>query len=236
MLLELRIYRFASPAKLEAFEGFCSKAAVPALERAGVGPVGVFKLLAADNPDLKLQADPLDLYVLRPYESAEAVILAAKRLAADRTFQEQGAAFLAAPKADPAFVRYESSLLLAFAGMPHVETPAKGPSRLFQLRIYESHSEERARKKIEMFDEGGEIGIFRRCGMTPVFFGQALIGARLPNLHYMLGFEDRGAMDKAWAAFRADPAWTKLKDDPAYKDTVSNITNLVLRPSAASQI
>jgi hypothetical protein len=235
-LLELRVYHFASPAKLDAFEGFCSKAVVPAMKRAGVSPVGVFKLSKADNPDLKLEADPLDLYVLRPFATPEALVLVPRALAADATFQRDGAPFLAAPKSDPAFARYESSLLLAFTGMPHVTVPVKGPSRLFQLRIYESHSEERARKKIEMFNEGGEIAIFQRCGMTPVFFGQALIGARLPNLHYMLGFEDKESMDRGWAAFRADPGWTKLKDDPAYKDTVSNITNLVLRPSAASEI
>ena len=52
----------------------------------------------------------------------------------------------------------------------------------------------------------------------------------------MLGFEDEAAMKKGWDAFRADPEWDKLKKDPAYKDTVSQITNLVLRPAAGSQV
>jgi hypothetical protein len=87
-----------------------------------------------------------------------------------------------------------------------------------------------------MFEAGGEIAIFRRCGMNPVFFAQTLVGWKLPNLTYMLGFEDPAAMERAWGAFRNDPAWLKLKDDPAYKDTVSTITNLVMRPAAGSQI
>lgn len=87
-----------------------------------------------------------------------------------------------------------------------------------------------------MFNEGGEIGIFRRVGMNPVLFGQSLAGTLLPNLTYMLAFDSPAAMDGAWLKFRADPEWIKLKDDPAYKDTVSNISNFVLRPLPGSQI
>ncbi len=235
-LIELRIYRFASPAKMSAFEGFVEKDAIPALNRAGSEPVGAFKLLKADNPNLKLEADPLDLYVLRPYKTPADLVRVPAAMGADGKFQQEGAPFLAAPKSDPAFTRYESSLLLAFDAAPKVEVPTKAATRLLQLRIYESHSEERARKKVAMFNAGGEIDIFRRCGMNPVFFGSALIGSKLPNLHYMLSFENREAMDKAWKTFGADPGWIKLKDDPQYKDTVSNITNLVLRPCPGSQI
>ena len=47
---ELRRYHFASAAKQQAYEHFLADAAVPAFNRAGVEPVGVFKLLAKDNP------------------------------------------------------------------------------------------------------------------------------------------------------------------------------------------
>ena len=237
-LLELRTYRFASTAKRDAFAAFQAKTGVPAFGRAGVGLVGVFQLLPADNPDLKADGEHLDmnLWVLLPHKSAESFLLLPRRLGADRTLREEGAVMFDAPKSDPAFVRFEDTLLLAFDAAPKVEVPTRAPGRLLQLRIYESHSAGRALKKIEMFNEGGEIAIFRRCGMTPVFFGQTLAGSRLPNLHYMLAFEDKAAMDKAWGTFRSDPAWIKLKDDPAYQDTVSNVTNLVLRPTAASEI
>ena len=126
--------------------------------------------------------------------------------------------------------------MLAFDGASQVEVPTRADTRLFQLRIYESHSTERAKKKVEMFNEGGEIAIFRRCGMPPVFFGEALVGSSLPNLTYMLGFKDEAAMESGWGAFRKDPDWRSLSRDEAYKDTVSNITNLVLRPASSSQI
>ena len=237
-LIELRVYHFASPAKLAAFEQFLAKAYVPALNRAGVRPVGAFKLLAKDNADAKppITEDGTDLYVLLPHESAGAMLALDAKLAADAEFAEAGRDVLMAPQSDPAYTRYETSLLLGFDQCPRVEVPTTADTRLLQLRVYESHSRERNRKKVEMFDAGGEIAIFRRVGMPPVFFGEAVAGPRMPNLTYMLGFEDEAAMKKGWDAFRADPEWKALSADPQYKDTVSNITNLVLRPAAGSQV
>ena len=34
----------------------------------------------------------------------------------------------------------------------------------------------------------------------------------------------------------AAPEWDKLKNDPQYKDTVSAITNIILKPTPYSQI
>ena len=237
-LIELRTYHFASPAKLEAFERFLAKAAIPALNRAGVRPVGAFKLLAKDNADAKppVTEDGTDLYVLLPHASAADVLALDAKLAADGEFQEAGRDVLMAPKSDPAYSRYKTSLLLGFDQCPRVEVPTTADTRVLQMRMYESHSRERNRKKVAMFNEGGEIAIFRRVGMPPVFFGEAVAGPRMPNLTYMLGFADEAAMKKGWDTFRTDPEWDKLKKDPAYKDTVSQITNLVLRPVAGSQV
>ena len=235
-LIELRVYHFASPEKQQAYEQFMDRAGVAALARAGVGPVGVFKLLAKDNAPLKLEADPTDRYVLLPHKSAESFLNLERRLMADEALRQAGDAILAAPKTSPAFTRYESTLMLAFDHFPQVRVPSKSPGRVLQLRIYESHSEERAKKKIHMFNEGGEIAIFNRVGLNGVFFGEALAGPKLPNLTYMLAFDDEAAMKKGWDAFRGDEQWKTLSKDEAYKDTVSNITNLVLRPAAGSQV
>lgn len=234
--LELRIYHFASAEKREAFEHFLENAAVPAFNRAGARPVGVFKLLMNDNPDLKLTSDSTDLYALLPHSSAESLALFPSRLASDKVFQRAGEAIIAAPKSDPAYVRYESNLMLAFDGFPQVKIPTQAGTRLLQLRIYESHNNERATKKIEMFNQGGELAIFSRTGMTGVFFGQTLIGSKLPNLTYMLAFPNEEEQKKAWDTFRNDPEWKRLSKEDEYKDAVSNVTNLILRPATGSQI
>ena len=125
--------------------------------------------------------------------------------------------------------------------MPHIDVPAataaKGP-RLFELRTYESPSEHAHRAKVRMFEDMGEIDIFRRCGLTPVFFSRTLIGPRMPSLVYMLVYENQAARDKAWGAFRDDPDWKKLSTTAGYTDPeiVSNITSVLLRPAAYSQV
>jgi len=224
---QLILYRLASTAKRKLLCDFLCEAAVPALNRIDVGPVGAFRMAEGDSSDV---------YVLLPHKSIESAVTVVDGLADDVEFCRAGAAFLEAPASDPAYQRIESSLLLAFDGHPKLEVPSKKDSRIFQLRIYESHSIERAKKKIAMFNEGGEIEIFRRSGMPPVFFGETLVGDKMPNLTYMLGFDDMDARKKGWDNFLKDPAWIALKSDPQYKDTVSNITNIYLRPLRCSQI
>ena len=224
--LELRLYKLDSVAKQKALIDFLGEAAIPALNRLGIGPVGVLKFMEEDTPDL---------YVLLPHKSARSVA-SAGRLMDDAEYRKAGAAVLESPKDAPAFTRIESTLMLAFDGVPKVRTPAKGKSRVFQLRIYESHNAERARKKIEMFNTGGELEIFARTGLPVVFFGETLIGTKMPNLTYMLGFDSIEAKEKGWKTFMASPGWNDLKKDPAYKDTVSSITNIMLRPASCSQI
>jgi hypothetical protein len=130
--------------------------------------------------------------------------------------------------------------MVAFEGMPKLEVPAAAAGnkpRIFELRTYESHSKKANLKKIEMFNRG-EIAIFRKTGLQPVFFGETLLGTRLPNLTYMVAFENLSAREKNWAAFGADPEWRKLSTMPEYADSeiVSSISSLFLRPAPYSQI
>lgn len=235
-LIEVRVYHFASADKQQAYAKFLGEVEIPALNRAGVQPVGAFRLFGKDNPKLTPPGDSTDLYVILPYKSAETLITLEDRLAADEAYQQAGASLLNTPKNQPAFARYESSLLSAFDQFPQVQVPNTSPERLIQLRTYESHSRERARKKLEMFQQGGELEIFKRSGMPGVFFGEALVGTKLPNLTYMLSFENDDAQKKGWNNFGKDPDWKKLSKDDAFKDTVSTITNLLLRPIEGSQI
>ena len=126
--------------------------------------------------------------------------------------------------------------MVAFEDMPGLEIPVSNEGRIFELRIYESHSDIAGRKKIDMFNEGGEIAIFRKTGLSPVFFGETLFGPSMPNLTYMLGFTSMAERDAAWQRFIDDPEWHALRDQLIYKDTVSNITDFILRPTSFSQI
>jgi hypothetical protein len=157
----------------------------------------------------------------------------------DPAVQRAGAEYLRSPtKAEPAFDRVDSWLLLAFAGLPRLAVPAlardKKP-RIFEMRTYESFSELKALKKVEMFN-AGEIGAMQEVHLSPVFYGQVLVGRDMPELTYMLCSPDLETHKRSWAAFGAHPVWVKLKNDPQYADTVSRITSRFLVPAAFSQI
>jgi hypothetical protein len=229
---ELRLYHLRRGPMTKRFDDFYRDASLLAMNRAGISPVGVFNVaFGPDSPTL---------YVLIPHPSAQAFATALDRVRGDADYQKAGAEFINAPPSDPSYVRVESSLMIAFEGMPKIEIPAGTATRkprLFELRTYESHSKRANRKKIEMFNQS-EIAVFRRTGLTPVFFGETLIGPKMPNLTYMLVFENMAERDKNWGTFGSDPEWKKLSGTPGYTDPeiVTNISNIFLRPTAYSQI
>jgi hypothetical protein len=175
--------------------------------------------------------------VLVVHPTGESAAKLAAKLTADAEYLKAGKEFLEAKAADPVYTRIESSLLGAIEGMPKLAQPDVSKARLLNLRIYESHNERANAKKIEMFNTG-ELAIFQRDGLTPVLFGQALVGSALPNLTYLLVFPDDDARKAAWDKFRADPEWLKLKSMPEYadKEIVSKITNVLLTPAKYSEV
>jgi hypothetical protein len=224
---ELREYSFANKGQQELVEAYLEKAAIPALNRMGSDTVGVFR--EQDATGLPR------LFVVIPFASLDKFNGMRETLFRDSVYQAAAADYIKATTAAPAYTRIISSLLRAFQYMPQLEAPAR-KERLLELRRYESHSELAHQKKIHMFSEGGEIDIFRRVGLAPVFFGETLIGERIPNLTYMLAFDDMAEHDKNWKLFSADPQWTRLKELPEYANTVTTITRTFLQPTSFSQI
>jgi NIPSNAP protein len=224
------IHRAAQPQRLG---DFLQHAAIPALNRAGINPIGVFEgVSGVQTPGI---------FTLTPVPSFEALGTLESRLVQDQEFARAGAAYLDSTAADPPFIRQEVSVLTAFPKFPRIVVPAatatRGP-RLFELRTYESPTEKAHREKVKMFSELGEIDIFRRVGLTPVFFSRTFAGPNMPSLTYMLVHENMAAHDKSWSAFGSDPDWRKLAQTPGYTDPeiVSNITAVFLRPTPYSQI
>jgi hypothetical protein len=212
---------------------FLKNAVIPAANRLEHQPIGVFEVVAGPTSPA--------VFVLTPHQTLESFLTYEKRLAQDQEFLKHGQAYLEAPATEPAYVRQELSLLQAFPNVPRVEVPKAtvgDAPRLFELRTYESHSETAHGRKMEMFTKLGELEIFRRCGLTPVFFARTLIGPRMPNFVYMLVHHNLAAREKAWDTFRADAEWKTLAATPGYADTdiLSNVTTEFLRPAPYSQI
>jgi hypothetical protein len=228
----IRRYHLEAGPQTKITESYFGDALIPALTRMRMGPIGAFKLdYGPETPEF---------YVLIPGRSVEALATLDLRLAQDADFMKAAQPFWNAPATAPAFLRMESTLLAAFEGWPRLTPPATTATkskRIFQLRTYESPSDAAHVRKVEMFHKG-EFEIFQKAGCHPVFFSDALIGSRLPQLTYMLSFANLAELEAGWAAFSADPDWKKLSASPrySYEAIVSNISNLVLSPLAASQI
>jgi len=222
-----RTFKSDADARRKRLDVFLCEVMVPALNRIGISPVGAF-----ESRDGKVR----DVHVLLRHDSAESVMTTTARLLGDEKFVKDSKAYLELPQDDPLYTRIESTMMLAFDRWPKIQLPDAGKPRIFQMRTYESHSMLRGVKKIEMFNSAGEIDLFLKCGITPVFFGESIVGPILPNLTYMITFPDTDAQKTAWAKFIGSPEWDKLKNDPQYKDTVSNITNLELKPTSYSQV
>jgi hypothetical protein len=227
-----RQYSLRTGAGPRRLADYLQNAYIPALNRIGHKPIGVFEVATGLPTPTVFVLTPATVGNLSSIET---------ELERDEEFLHAAAPYFDAPATDPVYLRQEVALLAAFPKVPHVELPAatatKGP-RLFELRTYESHNERAHRAKVRMFSEMGEIEIFRRVGLTPVFFSRTLAGPRMPSLVYMLVHENMAAREKSWDAFRNDPDWKKLSATAGYTDPeiVSNITTVLLRPSAYSQI
>jgi hypothetical protein len=229
---QLRRYHLNGGPQRKLCDDFFRNALLPALGRLRIGPVGVF--------DVSIGPETPSIYVLMPSLSAEALATVETHLAQDAEYVNAGAPFLNAPAKEPAFDRMESSLLQAFEKWPRLVLPkataTRGP-RVFELRTYEGATDQDHKRKVEMM-QSGEADIFTKAGAEQVFYGDALIGTRLPNLTYMLAFASLADRDKSWAAFRGSDDWKTLSTQPRYtfETIVSNITNLILTPTDYSQI
>lgn len=228
---ELRTYEMPTGNRKNLLNDYLAKAAIPAWNRLGIKPVGVFNVVSGSNA--------LMLYALIPYPSLDALLSAPAKLADDAEYRKAATEYLGASIDNPAYTRHESTLLWAFKNVPRLRVPAEtqgNKPRIFELRTYESHSEAAAAKKIEMFNEGGEIALFDSLGLRSVFFGQTLIGRRQPNLVYMTVHQDMAAREKVWEDFRNSEGWKKLSTEPAFLNTVSATTIVFLRPAPYSQV
>lgn len=208
---------------------FLEKAWSPALKRSGASVVGAFSsLISEGSPYVLLLSEFPDIGT---WESAQAKAMS------DSDTAKMRDEYFGGPLQ---FVRSEVTLLRGFPGFPTVQVPAAkegGGTRVYEIRVYESNNPKTLARKIRMFDEG-ESALFAKIGMTNVFFGETIAGDKMPNLTYMVGFDNLAHREKAWSAFGGHPEWKKMLAQPGVSDPeiVSNISNSIVRPLAWSAI
>ena len=228
MYYEIKVYRLNDPGKAAVIDKYLKDAFIPAMHRAGISTVGVFKPVEADTAYGKM------VYVFIPYKTADQYFKIIEILDKDQVYLQAGKEFLDAPYNNPPFSRYESIFMKAFAFMPQFkvykyDTPPA--QRIYELRSYESATEAKAQSKIKMFNEGGEIAIFEKVGSNAVFYAQVLFGSQKPRLMYMTTYADMKSHDEHWAAFRIHPDWLILKAKEEYLNNTSKTKAFLCHPT-----
>jgi hypothetical protein len=224
-LYEFRVYHMRR--NMAPLDDYFSKALIPALNRMNVKTVGVFRETG--------KSEPAKIYLLIPYSSFDHFAKVALDLKTDRDFAQASSEYNKIPVEQAVYERYDSSLLVAFDGLPQMIVPSTHAARLFELRIYEGYSEDAVRRKVKMFNEG-EIDIFKNVKINPVFFGENVSGKDLPGLTYMAVYDNMEERDKAWKGFLDHPDWKKMSKMPEYANTVSRIHKIFLEPVPYSQV
>jgi len=225
---EIRVYHFTTSAQEQQIDSYLKNAYLPALHRQHIANVGVFKPIANDTTADKR------IYVLVRLESFEQSFEIREKLKKDADYQAAGGDYLNTVYNQPAYVRMESILLRAFPMAPAMQLPAlTGPKqdRVFELRSYESPSEKLHINKVQMFNEGGEVALFKRLEFNAVFYAEVVSGSHMPNLMYMTSFENIASRDQHWKTFSADPEWKRVSGLPEYQHNVSH-SDIILMHSA----
>ncbi|MEP6615742.1 MAG: NIPSNAP family protein [Ginsengibacter sp.] len=213
---QIKIYLLKNDDQVKLVDLYLQNTYLPALHRAGIKNIGVFKPIANDTAANKY------IYVFIPFTSMVQWMKLPHALEKDAAYKQAAKSFISAGSAHPPYDRLESILLEAFSAQPLLLLPpAKNAERVFELRSYESPTENLQEKKIAMFNTGGEIPIFNRLGFNPVFYGRVLCGSRMPNFMYMPVFESMQQREAQWKKFGNDAAWKDISTRPENENNVS---------------
>ena len=224
---QFKIYHYKTQAQEDKIEHYLQQAYIPALHRAGIKNVGVFK-------PVKQQDTARLIYVFTPFQSWDKLMGIDQKLEADAAYFADGKDYIDAVYNDQPYTRIETILLQAFPGMPSTDVPnltANKSDRVYELRSYESPTEKYNVNKVTMFNVGDEIGLFKRLGFNAVFYSEVIAGSRMPNLMYMTTFNNMDDRDKHWDAFGKDAYWKTLSAKPEYQHNVSHADIIFLRPA-----
>jgi NIPSNAP len=227
---QLKIYHLKTKAQEDRLGNYLKNAYLPALHRAHIPQVGVFKSIDNDTSGSRV-------YVLIPYTTWDKLEKTDTKLLDDKQYVADGKDYLDAPYNDLPYTRMETIVLKAFPKWPEPTVPqltANKADHVYELRSYESPTEKFNINKVKMFNDGGETALFNRLSFNALFYAEVLAGSHMPNLMYMTTFNNKADRDKHWEAFSNSPEWKVLIADPQYAHNVSKAEITFLHPEEYS--
>jgi hypothetical protein len=233
-IYELVVYKLKTAEQVNATDNYLKDAYLPAMHRLGIKQIGVFKPLANDTAEIK------KVIVLVQYISLDVWQRTKSNIMNDPVYAAAAKPFLDADTAHLPYSRVESSIMEAFPDQPKLipTTLKSNPDALYEMRSYESPTEQLHRVKVNMFNAGGEVSLFKRLDFQAVFYSDVLSGSRMPNLIYMVVFTNAAAREEHWKAFGSSPEWKTISVDPNYRNNVSvnHIDSWILKRTSYSDL
>ncbi|QCR22122.1 NIPSNAP family protein [Pontibacter sp. SGAir0037] len=232
---QLKVYHLKDKEQEARLDQYIQQAYMPALHRAGISKVGVYKPIPGEGSN---PTDEQLVYVFIPFTSADQFFGLDQKLEKDKQYAAAGQDYINATPATAPYARIESILMQAFTGMPSYKAPGLKSSpaeRVYELRSYEAATEKLHQNKVDMFNNG-EIKIFDKLGFNAVFYAKVLAGGKQPNLMYMTSFENKAERDAKWKAFGDDPDWKKLSGMSEYANNFLRADIYLLHPAPYSEI
>ena len=230
---EIKVYHFKTAEQEKLIDDFLQQAFLPALHRKNIGKTGVFKPIANDT------AADKTIYVFIPLKSFDELLNMPAELEKDAAYNSAGGTYLNALYNSPPYTRMESILLYAFPLAPQMQLPSLSTphnEHVYELRSYESPTEKLHVNKVHMFNEGGEVPLFKRLGFNAIFYADVINGSHMPNLMYMTSFDNMASREAHWKTFGADPEWKKLVALPEYQHNVSKAEIILLHATDYSDL
>lgn len=228
---ELKTYTIKNDTQEKMVDDYLKDAYLPALKRMGIENIGVFKV----RSDKYKMSDKI--YVLIPYISLSQFQSVEKILTLDKVHVTDGADYINAKFENPPYERIKSVLLRAFPDMPKMKpTTVEGhrKDRVYELRSYESPTEALYKNKVDMFNEGGEVTLFKNLGFNAVFYAEVISGDRMPNLMYMTTFSNLKIRDSLWEQFGSSPKWKEISSMEKYQNNMNKLDRHLLYPTEYS--
>jgi hypothetical protein len=233
-IYEIRLYKLKSAEQVASTDNYLKEAYLPVLHRMGIKQIGVFKPISNDTAAVK------QIYVIVPYISLDVWRKTKSNIETDPVYAAAEKSFSDADTSHLPFVRVESTILEAFPDQPKLIPTAlkSNPDAIYEMRSYESPTDNLHRLKVKMFNAGGEIKLYTRLDFQAVFYADVLSGSRMPNLVYMIVFPNAATHDEHWNAFRDSPEWKTVSTDPQYQNkiSVSHIDSILMQRTAYSDL
>ncbi|MEP6466595.1 MAG: NIPSNAP family protein [Parafilimonas sp.] len=228
-IYEITVYHFKDAQQEITLDTYLQTAYLPALHRQQK-KIGVFKPIANDTATDKL------IYVIVAYTSFDEIQALQAALTIDATYNEAGKAYLTASYQNPPYTRTEKIILKAFATSPTMNLPkltGDKKDHVYELRSYESPTENYHLNKVKMFNSG-EINIFSKLNFNAVFYADVIVGSHMPNLMYLTCFENMADHDAHWKSFGDNEDTKKMFGLDEYKNNVSKADIILMHAATYS--